>query len=594
MKRLLSMILVLTLLMGMVPVPAKANEVSTQMADNDVTIQGSNGFGNLLSEDLQTEYAEETEDSGAYGVTDLTIAGNTAVVEYHTMEEAILVVAIYTEDKLQMITSGKTEVSPDFTETTVTIAGTMPEYFHASAYLVDTYDYSPLCQAYDTPMYTRAMQDLLDATVDDFDPDRVLNLDDDKTTNFAVYAEDTTVLEAQPGVNTVASVDDEAMTYVIENADENIRNLKPGEVFAYPYGDNNILIVKVASVRMDGTTATIQGTELDMEDVFSHVKVEADGNAGDVTVDESTGDGITYTGMSNEGSAYGLRDRAWEGEGSGGLKLNFELYKREYHSDDKKGSVEVEGSLSLNFTVKFSYYVSLETYFITFDLDNKITLQGEIKGKYKGEIAKFPSFGFEPIPCVFIGFEPALVLEFEGTFTIGVSYTDGTSFHFEKGQAVKRYAKKPALDFNLEAEGKIFFGIDMGPHVAILRGAVLELKLSALGGAEVNAKLTGKLHLLGEKERGASIHDCNACISADLTAKVEFSLKMTFLKMKKLTFSFKLAVLKYEIGSLYLSLDNWEFGWGSCPYVRYQTIYIVPESYQCYAPGHTRSHAGHG
>ena len=52
MKRLLSMILVLTLLVGMVPVPAKANEVSTQMADNDVTIQGSNGFGNLLSEDL--------------------------------------------------------------------------------------------------------------------------------------------------------------------------------------------------------------------------------------------------------------------------------------------------------------------------------------------------------------------------------------------------------------------------------------------------------------------------------------------------------------------------------------------------------------
>ena len=593
MKRLLSMILVLVLLVGMLPLPARATEgTNAEVTNDEVTIAGTNGFGNLLSEDIQTDYEEEMDYSGGYGVTNLTIAGNTAVVEYHTLEEATLVVGIYTEDGLRMITSGKAAVSPDFTEATVTIAGTMPEYFQASAYLVDNYDYSPLCEAYDTPMYTRAMQDLLSATVDDFDPDRVMNLDGDKTTNFAVYAEATKVLEEQAGVNTIASVNDDTMTYVIENADENITSLQPGDVLAYPYGSNDILIVKVASITMDGTTATITGAELEMEEVFSHVKIEADGDAGDVTVDESTGDGITYTGISDGGSTYGLRGRALEGGGDGGLTLNFDLQKGEYKEDDKE-SWEVSGTLSLKFTVKFSYYVALDDYFITFDIDNTLTLQNEVKGKHTGELAKFPTFGFSPVAGVYIGFEPVLVLNFEMTFQFKLVYTDGVSFHFEKGESIKRYSKKPTVDTSLEVEGKIFFGVDMQPKVKIVNGTVLEFTLSALGGVELAAKYTGKLQLLGSEERDDQVHDCNACISGEVTAKLEFSVKMTFLKMKKLTFNFKLALLKYKLGSLYYSIDNEEFGWGGCPYIRYQTIFIVKAQNGKVLPDHeVRNSAG--
>ena len=35
-------------LLGMNPVPAKANEVNTLTSDNNVIIQGSNAFGTLL------------------------------------------------------------------------------------------------------------------------------------------------------------------------------------------------------------------------------------------------------------------------------------------------------------------------------------------------------------------------------------------------------------------------------------------------------------------------------------------------------------------------------------------------------------------
>lgn len=100
MKRFFCLFLTLVLLVGMLPVLARATEDNAQVTNEDVTIEGTNGFGNLLSDNIRQQYERETAYSGAYSVTDLTIAGNTAVVEYGAMEEAILVVAIYSEDGL--------------------------------------------------------------------------------------------------------------------------------------------------------------------------------------------------------------------------------------------------------------------------------------------------------------------------------------------------------------------------------------------------------------------------------------------------------------------------------------------------------------
>ena len=58
MKRLLSVILVLTMLIGMLPLPASATESNAEIDNDDVSIEGTNGFGNLLSDDIQTEYEE--------------------------------------------------------------------------------------------------------------------------------------------------------------------------------------------------------------------------------------------------------------------------------------------------------------------------------------------------------------------------------------------------------------------------------------------------------------------------------------------------------------------------------------------------------
>ena len=162
-KRIIALVLTLVMAFSVLPVGAFAaeNQVSPAVDTGNVTIEGTNGFGHLLGAEISKEQSAAAEAVSEFGmgytVTDLEITGNTATVTYDAMKEAVLIVALYSEDGMQMLASGKTTVTPDATEATVTIEGTMPQYFLASAYLVDSYDFTPLCEAYESPMYTQDM-----------------------------------------------------------------------------------------------------------------------------------------------------------------------------------------------------------------------------------------------------------------------------------------------------------------------------------------------------------------------------------------------------------------------------------------------------
>lgn len=340
-------------------------------------MEGTNSFGTLLSQEIQESQeesatTEEGYESG-YSIVDLTFNGAVATVEYSSLEEAILVVAVYSEDGLKMLASGNTVVSPEEDVAAVTIEGDMPGYFQASAYLIDTYDMSPLYAAYDTPMYTQEMQELLESTVDDYDPDRVLNLDEDENTNFAVYNETTKIIEYVEGYNIVASVDEETSTYIIQNADEQFTTLQVGDVFVYAYGENDFLIAKVAAITVDGTTVTITGDELEIEEVFSYVKIENTGDTEELEIDNSDVDeGLVYEGM--EESNGEISPWAYDGSLSHDTSLK---YKIAY--EKKERGVEVSGSLKFSLTLNIEVYVSLSYSRVEVVLSPTVTVGAQIK-----------------------------------------------------------------------------------------------------------------------------------------------------------------------------------------------------------------------
>ena len=109
MRRILSFMLVLVMVFSLVPAQAFAQETApvAQADTGDVSIRGTNGFGNLLSAAITAEQAEmESAQEAGYTVTDLKIQGTTATVTYYALEEAILIVGLYTDDGLRMLTSG--------------------------------------------------------------------------------------------------------------------------------------------------------------------------------------------------------------------------------------------------------------------------------------------------------------------------------------------------------------------------------------------------------------------------------------------------------------------------------------------------------
>ena len=216
-KRIVSMFTSMLLVFSMVSyvpnVNAKADDITEERngeittGSGDVSIEGTNSFGNMLTSSLD-EKMDEQEANNGYNVFSVEMADTTvAAVEFETLEDCTLVVGIYDEAGEAMLASGSTEVISGETDVYVDIeTDSMPEYFYLRAFLVDTECFRPLCAAYESPNYTQEMQEFLQKTTDDFDQDRVLNLDEDKTNNFAVYSEDTKIIRSSFKVRLVFAV----------------------------------------------------------------------------------------------------------------------------------------------------------------------------------------------------------------------------------------------------------------------------------------------------------------------------------------------------------------------------------------------------
>ena len=587
-KRSISSLLVLGILLGVLAPAAQAAPVEeTATVDTgDVTIEGTNGFGDLLAQEITENQQENvTENEGypsGYSVTDLEIADGVATVTYDSMEDATLVVALHTEDGMQLLTSATVTVTPDATETTVTFEGEMPEYFMASAYLLDQYDYSPLCDSYDTPMYTREMQELLASTVDDYDPDKILNLDDNETTNFAVYADSTIVIVPTEGFNTVASIDDESMIYVINNADKQMTDLAEGDVVVYPYGEDEILIVKVASITVEGTTVTITGADLTVEEVFSHVKVESDSSTEEMTVIEGTGDeGVTYVGLTEGSDA--VTPNAVEGGVTAKLYHEFrfsKLFPEDLpgnggnKDDDKENTKEIkaDGTLKLGVQFEFDYYVSWTRRYVKFSVATGVEVNIGITGQLKQKVLKLQEFGVSPIVGVYIGIEPKVEFQASGELAWVGSFSFTLGFAYSNDKGGENLTTAPKLKSDIKLEGTLFFGVDLHPTIEVIGGTVVDVDLKGLIGLELNGKLAGTQV---EHDDENISHGCEECIQGDVQFKAAVSAEIQFLKYKDFTVDLDIFEANFKLFDYYFSLTHGTIGLKTCPYTHYKIIFEV-------------------
>ena len=545
-KRILSIFLAVCLILTLLPVGALAegNSVETEPT---LAVSGTNSVGKLISKEVSQETDETT---GGNKISDLTVDGNTAAVQFTTdTNECDIVVAIYDENNgTHMLASGTVTVYSGDSKVSIELSGDIPESFVATAYMLERESHSPLCTAYTTKMYTLEMQAFLATTVNDYDEKLVFNLDDSEETNFAVFNEDTLRADESNGM----SIEDKGNgIYIVTNADADVKALSEGDEFAYTYDDGTVLLVAVASITIDGDTVTItEAADADLQDFFDYVKIEGTNDENtETTIDTSDMDDCVT--LVDEATPRRARARSVDTEGSFGSSISAKI-----------DNDSIEGS------VTFSYKVSLKVYinngYKSVSLTNNAKLEMSVALEpVKGELGiKLCSINVPMVPGVKVQIAPSIVAQISVKLQWKASIEATIGFGYDSDIGFVNKCSGPKCDSKVELSGKLFIGLKVSASVDIISDKIASLGLESKAGAEVSAK-----ERLDNDSTGSKKHECERCITGEINGVASLTAKANFIKLKtEKTF----AETKIKVADFYASITFRDSGWGTCPHISYK------------------------
>ena len=547
-KRFLSTLLVLVTLLSFLPPKAAAQESAPQVA-GDVMVEGTNSFGTLLANTVQNDPQTQSE-TQPNRICDLQFNGSLATVEYTSVQAARLVVAVYTEDGSKMLGSGTREVSPEDTLADVEIEiGTMPKYYSAAAYLLDIQTNDPLSPEFRTQLYTKTVQDIKNSTVADYDPERVLNLDDDDTTNFAVFGENTILVREDSPVQVTGGDG----VYTVTNADERFLAMRPGDSFAVRQEDGDYLIVKAERVSVKGNTVTIyENANADLSDVFDVVKIEGESTEDNVTYDDSSLDPelsliseAEYSLESDEIEAYAI-----DVDGSKSFTKNF-----------KSNGKYFTGAFELGITASTKAYISQSYQYITIDVIFSMTGKISAEAKFSKDfdvgvfgVAFCPGCYLQIVPKAYFSASCALTYQINWeACIIGEKYDSNTgTWQNTSGP----FQVRSGADFS----GSLYIGIGAKATVAFVSKGLVNVAIEAQGGTTVS----GSENIAALSSGSDSVlHPCKLCIDGKITGSLRVRLSYKLFMMEKTIGDLEKS---WKISDFYYCADEKEFDFTKCPH----------------------------
>ena len=436
-----------------------ADSTHSIISEDNMKIETTNSFGNLFASELSAKQEEQIENNG-YNIFSIEMEDNVATVDYQVQGDCTLIVGIYDDSATTMIASGTAEVKADETLATVEIPVlAMPKYFYIKAYLVGTYTLEPLCLEYKNPNYTQHMQEFFSKTTDDFDQEKVINFDEDKTNNFAVYSDDVIIIPYEEGFNTSITYDEESGTYTIENASESVISLKNGDILVYNDEINaDMIIAKVGSISIDGATATITEENTSIEEVFEYVRIEeeaemesAEAYANPEIIDEED---IKLNSVRKTASAEvdtetsGKLTFEFSGEYSKNKNFTKKTGKKDKDGKEIKREIanlnanaNIEGSVSFEASISTKLYVSWScTYF-----ELKLPYEGNLHLKVSADVTfnvNFETLKFKLLDgAVNIDITPKLNFELKADIEFDGKWWGSVGAHAELKDSKNKHKK---------------------------------------------------------------------------------------------------------------------------------------------------------
>ena len=574
MKKILAIILSISMTLGSFVNPVLASE-SDLISDSTVSaessqleVRGEDSADQMIADAITEQAAEQNPDSSCY-ISSLTIdrKNMTAEIRFSTDEDAELMVSIFSENRTGLYASGRQKVTPAEHNATIQISyreavSSLPDTFIGEAYLLDQDSHAPLCDSFTTNEYTKEITDLKKSTIEDFQADRVLNLDADTKTNFAVYNDEINVIEEKNGKNQITDNGDG--TYTVRNADASFTSLKSGDKLSYTDSDGRVLLLTVAKITVNGNTVTIQKEtkEEDLTDYFDYLKIETTDQNVPLDIDESTmGEGVSFLGCDLETQGETAVVGA-SGEGSLSHSLSFQIKEKLISSEDQTKTLEINAELKLQLKTTLKYYLSGDYQKLSLKIEYSTSVSAGVTGKLD---KKYPLVRVEMavLPGINVGFTPSFVIKVTGEAKWTGEWKGAIGFAYDTENGDDDPGEAPTTSSKVEISATLFIGVEATPYVSIVDKNLCKASLEASAGIELKGTQS-------EDSDKTKIHKCEDCIAGSVKCKFSEKVKLEVIKSTA-TIEATLVSLEAKLFDFYYSFTYNEFGYDTCPHVYYKT-----------------------
>ncbi|MGI6752241.1 MAG: S-layer homology domain-containing protein [Anaerovoracaceae bacterium] len=456
--------------------------------------------------------------------------------------------------------------------------------------------------------YIQALQDFLDKDMKDFQDYKVINFDKSTETNFAVLREEAVIAEKSGSVNQLIKYDEKEGIYVFSNIDDRISNLKKGDIFYTKYGsgDDEYLLMKIGSIAIDGTTATLTEGRADISDYFEYIDVDMQIHVSDkdwilsgMDVDGYSDEGVTVALVGEGDVGYNdseIISKVGPLEANAGSQMVNLLKKAGgsastefefgYTNPEKTLSLTANAKLTLEVQIRYDKII-LDINQIKITVENNCVVKGKISGNLTGkEDTKKVKLGEASVPVgstgIFVDMEVSFIIDVDasvsGTFTGQFTSKTGTLYVNKKPQNIRE--SKADLYATMEGSFNISTGIEVSADVNFLK--VVNLGFDSEGGIEIDAK-SDNIKVSTDK---SVKHLCLVCVEGHTDFYFKIKFKVTLGASDALKWELvKWTPVKAKIflNDFYISVfsknSSLEFGWGKCPHKQYlATITIVGEN----------------
>lgn len=554
-KRTLSLLLVVLMAFGSAAAAfARESAADAAHCQTDYTVSGANALGTILADALDGAEADPNE---PYLIRDVSVQGSSVTVVFQNEAACDVVAAAYDESTMRMLCSAVQAVDAHAGEATLTLADLTADSIVIKAFLLGE-KHQALCKSYTFLDLTTAYKEFFAKDTDDFDADKVVNLDADKESNFLVLSDDAHRAAPNGTKDKLLTADYDRNVYTFGNATAALTGLKSGDLFYYnDAGMENVVILRVSSVTVapDGT-ATVTGEPVGMEEAFSFVHIDTTTDGCDFEADTSDMDaGVTLLDDENGGAKKAPHK-------AGDIDLQTDPWIKRVKLDDGPLHGFLRFSLVADFNVRFAKILGVDeaSLVLNMNLSAELTISGSLTISKK--IAQFRTM---PVPGVEIGIKPTFIFKMSAKCKTSASVDFRLGVGYCNGAFINKSGFIPPTFTGVELDGKASIGIDMKPYACLIGEKALKLELSG----EVDLEIEGKMGFFQPEADDRVKHGCgDKCVDGDLTILCALGAKLvvgegTFLEQK---LEGTLPPFRWHVGDFYWSLAYMEFGWGTCPH----------------------------